>query len=179
LRVQLCIENIEAIQPGELLTVSGRVFDGGRLAVEGIAGLIVRGKRQSTEKKADPQPARQERFRVIIETQEGQQLRYAQASGDRNFIHTNGFWARCAGLPRTIMPGACVMALACNALTELLLHDDFERLASVSCAFSGMVFPGDRLTLIGFDGHRDNETGFELRNDSGRVVLKEGVFACA
>jgi acyl dehydratase len=94
---------------------------------------------------------------VIVAGQELPELRrvvtredlvaYAEASGDRNPLHTDDAFARSAGFPGVIAHGmftmghmaACLLAWAGAAAT----------VASVSAAFRAPAYPGDELVAGG------------------------------
>jgi hypothetical protein len=176
--LEAAITDIRDTGAGELLEVTGRCRIDGETAVEGVTGLIVRPKNRSRPRQQPPDADRpQERFRIEIPTFDGQQRQYARVSGDTNFIHTSELLARAAGLPRTILHGACVLAMACNALCRRLAEGDPLRIESIGCRFSRPALPGRPLTLIGRDGPGPNQAAFALTDETGAAVLKQGRFA--
>lgn len=174
LRVSMEIAAIEDTRAGELLRLSGEMRIDGEPVVRAQAGLLVRGKgERSGSKPADERPPG-ESFRREVPTFDGQQLDYAQASGDRNFIHTSGLLARLAGLPRTIMHGMCVLAMAGTALVDELGDGDPRRLAAISGRFSRPVLPGQTLTVIGHPAEGER-TPFSVLGPSARPAIKNGL----
>jgi len=107
---------------------------------------------------------------------EGQQLKYAAVSGDNNFIHTNNFLARMAGLPRTIMHGACLLAMYCTALTRKAAGKDNRRLKSIGGRFTRPVMPGQSLTLTGYETTDPGALAFDVANSAGKTVFADGMF---
>lgn len=176
LKVKLTIESIRATSAGEFMTLVGRGFSEDALVVKSIVGLLVRRKSKEAHKKSKVTKPIKEIFRLDIQTDEGQQLEYARASGDNNFIHTNHFLARLAGLPRTIMHGLCVMAMACAALTERTIDNDIHRLGSIKGRFAKPTLPGEKLVLIGYEGAEPSEIHFDVFDLEGKPILQNGVF---
>jgi acyl dehydratase len=179
LRGRLLIRDIDDTAAGEMMTVSVQGFIDNRLAAEALIRFLIRcsdtaAARQQVEDKKEP--ALREIFRMPITTWEGQQLAYADVSGDNNFIHTSTVLARLAGLPRTILHGVCFMAMCCASLTRQLLDDDLTRLASITGRFSGYVLPGQTLTLVGYEPSTPGEQPFAVFNPAGRTVMKRGSF---
>jgi acyl dehydratase len=174
--VQARIEDICSTPRGEILEISGTAMVGGRVVVRGKVGFLVRqGNSTGTFKPAEENPG-PEVFRLSLPTAEGQQLLYARASGDNNFIHTSSFLARMAGLPRTIMQGVCALAMISNALAKHLADDDIARLGSVAVQFGKPIFPGETLTIIGYRSADERMVRFAVFNAKGKSVFREGVF---
>jgi acyl dehydratase len=174
--VQGRIEDICSTPLGEIIEISGTALVEGTVVVRGKVGLLVKsGKNAGTFKlpEEDPGP---EVFRLSVATAEGQQLLYARASGDNNFIHTSPFLARMAGLPRTIMQGVCALAMISNALAKHLVDNDIARLGSVAVHFGKPIFPGETLTIIGYRSANERMVPFAVFNGKGKSVFREGVF---
>jgi acyl dehydratase len=175
--VQLRIEDIRSSAKGEILKIWGAALIAEEVAVQGIAEFLMKSTigtglpRKDREEKQD-----NEAFRLTLSTDEGQQVLYAKASGDNNFIHTSQVLARMAGLPRTIMQGTCVQAMICNALAKHLLDNDFGRVASMSGRFGKPVLPGEILTIIGYKSQDERVVPFSVFNPQGRAVFCEGLF---
>ena len=174
LKLRLVIEDVQDTPAGELLIMRGSAFLGDELAIEAEAGTLIRAKKKgSKQKRAEPDPPK-EAFRIEIQTEEGQQLEYAKASTDNNFIHTNNFLAKMAGLPRTIMHGVCVMAMTCNALADQVSAGDRGQLVSISGRFAFPALPGDRFTVIGHENNSGDTTPFIVVNEKGKPIIKNG-----
>lgn len=175
--VEMRIADISEIAKGELISISVTGTVSNLKVLEGIINIIIKGKRKKDGKKENANSEKsKELFRMTFPTEKGQEIRYARASGDNNFIHTSNLIAKIAGLPGTIMHGSCVMAMTCNTLAASLIRNDMKRLAGMSVRFSYPVFPGEVLELIVFRGRNKNEAFFKVLNARGREVLKDGVF---
>jgi len=176
-RLEMSISDIRDTGAGELLEITGRCRIDGETAVKGVTGLIVRGKKglPSGTKNAGSE-LEEKGFRIQIPTREGQQREYAKVSGDTNFIHTNELLAKAAGLPRTILHGACILSMACSALCRRLAGGDIHRIEQIGCRFARPAIPGKPLTLIGAKDLATNHAAFVLMNEAGDAVLKQGRF---
>ncbi|MBI4965721.1 MAG: MaoC family dehydratase N-terminal domain-containing protein [Desulfomonile tiedjei] len=171
------IQNISTSPRGETLEVSAAALVEGRVAVQGNIGFLVKSKNSAGPTKPPQEQSAPEMFRLSLPTEEGQQILYARASGDNNFIHTSTFLARMAGLPRTIMHGACVMAMICNALTKHLVDNDITRVASIAGRFGKPVVPGEVLTVVSYRPEKEKTVPFAVFNTQGKPVFREGVFS--
>ncbi|MBM4371738.1 MAG: MaoC family dehydratase N-terminal domain-containing protein [Deltaproteobacteria bacterium] len=111
-------------------------------------------------------------FTRAFETGPRQPLAYASASGDRNPIHVNALAARLAGLPRPIMHGLCMMAMAGR---EILAEAGAEpgSLRELSLRFSRTAFPGARYLVRGLTGP-GGVLEFEVLDSRDRPVLSRG-----
>jgi len=76
-----------------------------------------------------------------------QLVKYAGASGDFNLIHSDDETAHRVGLPGVIAPGILSMGFLGDYAAELIGAAGYVSLVKVR--FSGMVRPGDVLTLRG------------------------------
>jgi acyl dehydratase len=170
------IQDIYTTPRGEILQMSGTALVDGRVVVEGNIGFLVKSKNGSRTRRSPEEKPGPEVFRLLLPTVEGQQLRYARASGDNNFIHTSPFLARMAGLPRTIMQGACALAMICTALTKHLVENDITRPASIAGRFGKSVFPGETLTIIGYRAENEKTVPFSVFNAKGKSVFREEIF---
>ena len=177
LTVELTIQDIRETPAGELLEIYGRAFRGETIVVESVIGLMVRGRKTGKKEPSPEAPGPAETFRLPLPLSADQALRYAEASGDHNFIHTRPILARLAGLPRTIMHGAGVMAMAGAALTRHALDGDISRLVRMKGRFSRPAFPGRTLDLVGYDTDRENEIPHQVLDDAGRPVFKAGLLS--
>jgi acyl dehydratase len=174
LKLEVNIKNIHETPAGELMEVSGHIYSGNKLSAEGVAGLLIRNKKKSSKKRMTETETDKKVFRIELPTEEGQQIRYAKASGDHNFIHTNNFLAKMVGLPGTIIHGACLMAMICSALSKKIIDNDLTRLSSMKGRFSYPVIPGEKLTLVGYDSQEKQVFPFEVFNPAGKLVFKRG-----
>ncbi len=174
LKVTMEIAAVEDTRAGELLRLAGEMSAGGAPVVRARAGLLVRGKAKRGGSKPADEPAPAEAFRREVPTEDGQQRAYAEASGDRNFIHTSGLLARLAGLPRTIMHGMCVLAMTASSLVDELGDGDPRRLAAISGRFARPVLPGQTLTVIGHPAEGDG-TPFSVLGPAAKPAIKNGL----
>jgi hypothetical protein len=169
------INDMRETPVGEMIEISTKGYRENELLFESMSGLIVRSKGKHSKKKPEVKAELKQAFQIEIQTEEGQQLRYARSSGDNNFIHTNNFLARLAGLPRTIMHGACVLAMSCSAIVTQILDNDIARLLSVRGRFGKPAIPGEKLILIGYESTLPDEIPFAVFNELGQAVFKNGV----
>ena len=105
------------------------------------------------------------------------QLRkYAAASGDPNPIHLSDEAAEAAGLPGVIAHGMLTAATMGLLFSAYLEHGYVKELQT---RFSGMVYPGDELTIGGrVSGREDSEDGcmytFEVYASNGQSTVTSG-----
>lgn len=168
------LRDIQSTPAGELMEIACLVSSDGALALEGVVGLLVRGRIRTAKKSDSTEAAPEERLRIELQTEEGQQLEYARASGDRNFIHTSHVLARLAGLPRTIMHGMCVLAMTYNSLVEHLAGGSVARVRSLRARFGQAVMPGDRLTVVTHASVVKGEIPFTVLTPAGKLAIKNG-----
>ncbi len=88
-------------------------------------------------------------------------------SGDRNPLHADPGFAKKAGFDRPILHGLASYAIACRVLAMAADRD----LASLTCRFSSVVFPGDTLTFSLWK--QDEKLGF-IAHVGERKVLDQG-----
>ena len=97
---------------------------------------------------------------------------YAEGSGDRFPIHTSDDFARSVGLPGMILHGLCTLALTTRAVVKRSAEGDWNRLKAVSCRFSKIAQPGERLRVIAYR-NRSDAVDFETYNMSGNTVISD------
>ena len=177
LDLDLEVKSISDTSAGEIAHLEISVTSNGKKKADTVIGLLVRSKRKrGSRKKAGKSESgpRKESFRIPIQTRDGQQLQYAEVSGDHNFIHTNYLLARLAGLPRTIMHGMCVMAMSSAALVNKLASGDPTRLKEIEGRFSSPVLPGQTLSVVAYATQSSDTTEFEVITPSGKAAIKNG-----
>jgi acyl dehydratase len=179
LHTSLRLDQVVDTPAGELLQMAGRAEVNSRLAAETTVGLLVRRRAKGPKEKREETATPPEVFRLDLRTWDGQERQYAQVSGDRNFIHTSTLLARLAGLPRTVLHGVCVMAMACAALTDKLAAGDIGRLQAIRGRFSQLVLPGETLTLRAFESERPGEVPFAVFTAAGKPAIKNGLIEIA
>ena len=101
---------------------------------------------------------------------------YADASGDHNPIHTEDEAAEEAGLPGVIAHGMLTAATMGLLFSPYLEHGYVKELQT---RFSGMVYPGDELTIGGrVSGREGSEDGcvytFEVYASNGQSTVTSG-----
>lgn len=176
LSVSMSVEEITDTPAGEFINLRTVVSVNERPAVIGDTGFIVRGTGNRTGSRRQEEEAVREKFRCDFSTVEGQQMDYARVSGDKNFIHTNTLLAKASGLPRTILHGVCIAAMAANSLLDEVLQGNMDRMKSISMRFARPVLPGEKITVIGFESNTKGEIPFNAVNSRGKQVIKHGVY---
>ncbi|MFW9862852.1 MAG: MaoC/PaaZ C-terminal domain-containing protein [Candidatus Thorarchaeota archaeon] len=141
--------------------------------------LMLRGERKSEPKKAKPVEVH-DRGKKIAEQKVfvtyDQGIRYAEASGDHNPIHTSDEVARLAGLPKSILQGLCTMAIASQAIVDELLNGNPSRLKVMKVRFSKPVFMGQELTTAIYEAEPEGRVvHFETKDSKGIPVLTRGI----
>jgi len=92
-------------------------------------------------------------------------------------IHTSVAFAHSVGLPNIILQGTATLAFAVRDIVNREANEDPSRLHSVSCRFTGMVFPGTRLAVTLLERRPDNagtDLFFAVQNAEGDTVLSGG-----
>ena len=176
------ITGFREVGTGEILDMSLdiRTEDNEKLLTGSSSFFLTKGggeKGKGAGKKAAPDGApfpadAPGHFSRAFETDKGQPTRYAAASGDRNPIHTNNTAARLAGLPRPIMHGLCMMALAGR---EVLAMQDADptSLRELSLRFARPAFPGSRYVILGANA-ADRGVDFVVLDEKDRPILSRG-----
>ncbi len=181
-RIRSCcrILSIDEKDSGEVLNLSlSCTNEGGEQVLEIHTGLFIkapRKKRDRTEGQLpadDPFDSAPDLFSIEQAVDDDQSLRYAEASGDRNPIHTDPEAAKMAGLPGVILHGLCTMAFVHNALVRELGGDP-EKVARLSVRFSRPVLMGDVLT-IAVRGPERGPLHIRVTNQDGTAVIKRGL----
>ncbi|MFP4598178.1 MAG: MaoC/PaaZ C-terminal domain-containing protein [Persicimonas sp.] len=183
------IADIEEKSSGELLTVRMWLDCDGEVVSEATAGLFIRApkgassqptKSTSANKKASPSAGADKK--IVYEESQGvgpdKPARYADASGDRNPIHTDPAVAKAAGLPDVILHGMCTMAFAANAIVDGICDGESPRLERIKVRFSRPVFPGQTVTTRIWEEAEEAgvlRLSFESVNDEEQAVLTHGL----
>ena len=171
------LDTIEQKQNGRLLgfTFATHNADGATIA---DGKTLYYERAESRAGSADDEGADDEETATVlmvkeIDTLPNQSILYAEGSGDRFPIHTSDEFARSVGLPGVILHGLCTLALSTRAVVRRVTKGNWSRLTSVSCRFTKIALPGERLRIIAYrsiDGGAD----FETYNLSGSTVISEG-----
>ena len=114
--------------------------------------------------------------RTLPPVTRAQLVEYADASGDHNPIHTADEAAEEAGLPGVIAHGMLTAAMMGLPFSPYLEHGYLKELEA---RFSGMVYPGDELSIAGRVSEReDTEDGceytFEVYASNGEGTVASG-----
>lgn len=176
------IASIEKAPGGETMSV--------RLAASNRRGepvtrivftAFIRGRREPRENRAAVANDENRGEPVFVAKQTidaDQTYRYAEASGDRNPIHTDENVARMAGLPGIVVHGLCTMAFAAKAMIDNPGGGDPTRLKRLTANFSRPVFPGDTIATRAWAmGEREGRHifAYETSNPRGLAVIRGGV----
>lgn len=149
------------------------------IVVEMQYRLMLRGEKKKETKRETAPPPEEKRKKIATHTvfvTKDQGLRYAEASGDHNPIHTSDEVARFAGLPESILQGLCTMAFASQAIVDELLQGDPSRLKVMKVRFSKPVFMGQELTTEIYEAKpKKGVVHFETRDSKGTPVLTRGI----
>lgn len=94
-------------------------------------------------------------------------------NADRNPLHADPEYARASGFPRPILHGLCTYGIAGAAVLRHVLGYDAARLRSLECRFTGVVYPGDTVTVSLWDGPGAASFRAEVEERS-TVVLDNG-----
>ena len=182
--ITLSIPDIADTPAGELLLIRMEGKSKGKLILEGETGFLVRdpGKKKdgkSKKEKASTEESNKNEVKILIKTQQKQELKYAKVSKDINPIHTNYLFAKAAGFPGRILHGVCVLAMSTNSLVDELAGKDTTRMREISVRFSHPVIPGDTLTLIGNTTKKGNlnEVSFNVYSSKNKPVINNGFFS--
>lgn len=175
------VDKIEDRGTGEMLVVACRSIDRDeRPVLEARSRFYFRGPPDPSRvgRKADSTEIPRVLFEHRLQVAEDQARRYAEASGDHNPIHLDDEMAKAMGFPRTIVHGLCVMALAQKAVLDGAADGRPDRLRGLAVEFAKPVFPGDTLSVIGWEvdtSPAGREIGFVVRNQREQEVLRAGV----
>jgi acyl dehydratase len=88
-------------------------------------------------------------FAVTQRVAENQAALYRLCS-DRNPLHIDPAAARAGGFDRPILHGLCSFGFTTRVLVDAALAGDVARLKEISARFSSPVYPGDDLTVEGW-----------------------------
>lgn len=174
-RSQATLRAIEEKSSGEVMTLDLESAVEGRSVLESTSTLFVRGRRkrggEAKPAAADPFAGLAPWFVDELTVAEDQSRRYAEASGDRNPIHTDDEAARMAGLPGVILHGLCTMAFVHNALVRHA-EGDTSAVRRLAVRFRRPVLMGDTLAIEA-RGSQD-APALRVTNQAGVVVLTGG-----
>ena len=174
--VSMSVHDVRDSPAGEMIDLKTVASVDGKTIAVADTVFIIRGRMAERRRKKREVVYGRELFRKKLRTVKKQPLRYARVSGDSNFIHTSPLLARLAGLPGTIMHGACVAAMTANCLLDEVCNGDITRMRGISMRFATPVIPGDEITIIGYDSGENGRIMFNAVNSMGKKVLKNGEY---
>ena len=159
----IVIETSVADAQGPLWTEHSRIYVRGEGGFGGDSGPA-----------RQPVPERSPDISFRVPTRPDQALLY-RLNGDFNPLHIDPKFARSAGLPGPILHGLATYGMVTKALTDAVATGRPEAVSEVGAKFSGMVTPGDELTIdiwkVDVAVH-----AFRARVEAtGQTVLDEGV----
>jgi acyl dehydratase len=169
------LDQIENKASGRILSFSFTTQNAeGTLLADGTTTYFERGESAGKGALLDPEDEETSTVLMVkdIDTLPNQSQLYAEGSGDRFPIHTSDEFARSVGLPGMILHGLCTLALATRAVVNRSAKGDWSKLESVSCRFSKIAQPGERLRIIAYR-NRSEAVDFETYNMSGHTVISE------
>ncbi|MBW3593975.1 MAG: MaoC family dehydratase N-terminal domain-containing protein [Actinobacteria bacterium] len=177
------IESIEAKETGETFTVKvTETNQDGDVVAEVRATSFIRGSGSKKSGGGAEEPQRDVVHEHTFKVDEDQPVRYAEASGDPNPIHTDENIAKMAGFPGVINHGMCTMAMAVKGAVDEFAGGDPTRVKRVAVRFSKPVFPGQELTTKFWkEGSGEGTTiyGFETYNPDGAAAIKNATIEIA
>ncbi|MGH7950110.1 MAG: MaoC/PaaZ C-terminal domain-containing protein [Candidatus Binataceae bacterium] len=194
------MEFLDIIRPGDRITSTSKIVSietkssGETMEIELHAtnqhgapvqrtrfGVFIRtsGSRSGDAEQTVEVPARAEPLFSVSQTiDKDQTFRYAEASGDRNPIHTDEAVAKMAGLRGIIVHGLCTMAFTSKVAIDKLCAGDPARLKRLRVRFSRPVLPGQTITTkLWPEGERAGRKVFayETFNSEGQAVIRAGL----
>ncbi|MCB9502585.1 MAG: MaoC family dehydratase N-terminal domain-containing protein [Deferribacteres bacterium] len=92
-------------------------------------------------------------------------------------IHTSQKFAHAVGLPGIILQGTATLALAVREIVNRHADGNPLKLQSLSCNFSGMVFPDSeiRVQLLSINKEANEQhLFFHVLDENGHIVIKNG-----
>lgn len=172
------VAGVDVKPNGELLRVDVTLRRDGREVARVGCGYFVRGDSDAKSAKGvgtSPMARGPVVGSADMVVTKDQPLRYADASGDRNPIHTDDAVARQFGHPGIILQGSCTMAFVAKAVIDEFLERDPSRLRRLRVRYARPVLPGDTLTTIAWN--LDDKTGvtsygLETKKQDGTIVIK-------
>ena len=153
--------------------------DKGELLFENNAVIMDRsagnfgGDRGPKTEKFDPPEGKDPDFHVEYVVPIDQAALY-RLSGDFNPLHIEPEFAKMGGFDRPILHGLCSFGYTGRAILHSACESDPARFKSFSCRFTGVVYPGDTLTIEGWKADQGKYIIRTMTQD-GRVVLGNAV----
>jgi acyl dehydratase len=76
-----------------------------------------------------------------------QQALLYRLSGDKNPLHADPAFAALGGFDRPILHGLCSFGIVCKAVVDHALGGEPDKVAAYGARFSGVLFPGETLSI--------------------------------
>jgi hypothetical protein len=111
----------------------------------------------------------------VIHVPRGMPHVYSECADIWNPIHTERREALAAGLPDIILHGTATWALAGLTLLRRRADSDVSRLRRITGRFTGMVIPGEEISVRHAPGPEAEQVCFEVRAASGALAISQGV----
>ncbi|MGH7864987.1 MAG: MaoC/PaaZ C-terminal domain-containing protein [Candidatus Binataceae bacterium] len=175
------IISIETKSSGETMELELHAHNQhGTPVLKTLFGVFIRasGARSGGERGVDEQIGGEPIAAVSQTIDADQTYRYADASGDKNPIHTDEVVAKMAGLRGIIVHGLCTMAFTSKVAIDKLCAGDPTRLRRLRVRFSRPVLPGQTITTKMYaDGERNGRKAFTFQtfNAQGQSVIRAGI----
>lgn len=173
------IDSVVEKSSGWLVNVRQWLMRDGEKVVEANSGLFIRNPEASKSgKKGGDDDGGDERPEPVYTEQQvvgdDQPIRYAEASGDMNPIHTDRDVAKSAGFDDIILHGLCTMAFAARAAVDGVLDGEVEKLGRMKVRFAKPVLPGTELTTRIWEADGESDYAFDMVDEDGEQVLERG-----
>jgi acyl dehydratase len=117
------------------------------LFIRGAGGFG--GERGPEPENVEPDLTKTPDFEVSYKTTDDQATLY-RLSGDLNPIHINPQMSAFAGFKKPILHGLCTYGHVGRAFLHAVCGSDPAKFGSLAARFSGVVFPGDTITVRGW-----------------------------
>jgi acyl dehydratase len=178
------IISIETKASGETMTIELNASNQtGNRVNKTLFSAFIRGGRNRGAVRAESgvameAPRGEPEFTVAQKIDDDQTYRYAEASGDRNPIHTDASIAKMAGLPGIIVHGLCTMAFTSKVAIDKLCSGDPTRLKRLRVRFSRPVLPGQTITTKIWPNPNESDRktfSVETYNQNNQPVIKDGL----
>lgn len=118
----------------------------------------------------DPPQGAEPDFTVSYDIPPNQAALY-RLNGDLNPLHLDPEFAKRGGFPRPILHGLCTFGYTVRGIVHAACSGDVGRLQEFKARFSGVVYPGDTLTIRGW---KDEGERYIIQSSAGgRVVLSQ------
>jgi acyl dehydratase len=159
---------------GALITIDTETKDeSGEVVFTNTSGVFVRGAGgfggERGPEAGNVAPDRAPDKTVEMQTGPLQAAIY-RLSGDRNPLHIDPDFAKMAGYDRPILHGLCTFGHVGRAVLASYCDNDPDRFAGMSVRFSGVVYPGDKITTEMWDAG-SGKIIVQAKTQEGRAVI--------